>query len=50
MYIVGHVGRDGSKGAFRALTNEYIHWASGKLEELEVNTNHPMYGAQSNPL
>ena len=42
-YLAGHVGRDGSEGAFRALSRGYTHWASGRLEELQVNTNHPEY-------
>ena len=28
----------GGKGAFRALTRGYTHWASGRLNKLEVNT------------
>lgn len=42
-YLAGHVGRNGSEGAFRALSRGYTHWASGRLEELQVNTNHPEY-------
>ena len=42
-YLAGHVGRDGCEGAFRALSRGYTHWASGRLEELRVNTNHPEY-------
>ena len=42
-YLAGHVSRDGSEGAFRALTRGYTHWASGRLEEIQVNTNHPEY-------
>ena len=37
-YLAGHVGRDGSEGAFRVLSHGYTHWASGRLEELQVNT------------
>ena len=32
-----------SHGAFRALTRGYNHWASGHLNQLEVNTSHPEY-------
>ena len=42
-YLAGHVGRDGDEGAFRALDSGYNQWASGRLEEMEVNTNHPEY-------
>ena len=42
-YLAGHAGRVGEQGAFRALTRGYTHWASGRLEEMEVNTNHPEY-------
>ena len=42
-YLAGHVGRSESEGAFRALDRGYKHWASGRLQELEVNTNHPRY-------
>ena len=42
-YLAGHVGRNGSEGAFRALSCGYMHWASGRLEELKVNSNHPEY-------
>ena len=41
-YLAGHVGRAG-EGAFRALTRGYTHWASGRLQELQVNTNNPLY-------
>ncbi len=29
--------------AFRALKRGYIHWASGRLRKLEVQTRHPHY-------
>ena len=41
-YLAGHVGRAG-KGAFRALELGYMHWASGRLQELQVNTNNPLH-------
>ena len=31
------------QGAFRALTRGYNHWASGRMDKLEVNTMHPYY-------
>ena len=42
-YLAGHCGRDSSEGAFRALSRGYIHFASGRLEGIEVNINHPLY-------
>lgn len=31
------------QGAFRALTRGYNHWASGRLDQMQVNTQHPSY-------
>ena len=43
-YLAGNVGRvRDSEGAFRALKRGYIHRASGRLEKIEVNVNHPEY-------
>ena len=42
-YLAGLVRPTGDQGAFRALARGYTHWASGRLEEMEVNTNHPDY-------
>ena len=42
-YLAGHCGHGGDEGAFRALSRGYIHFASGRIEEIEVNVNHPMY-------
>lgn len=43
-YLAGHVGRkSNSVGAFRALKRGYAHWASGRLEKIEVNDNNPKY-------
>lgn len=42
-YLAGHVGKSGEQGAFRALARGYVHWASGRLEQLEVNVQHPEY-------
>ena len=40
-YLAGHVEHTGQQGAFRVLTRGYTHWASGRLQEMEVNTTHP---------
>lgn len=32
-----------TQGAFRALQRGYTHWASGRLDHLEVNCRHPHY-------
>lgn len=42
-YLAGHVGHTGDQGAFRALARGYTHWASGRLEEIQVKTNHPEF-------
>ena len=42
-YLAGHVGHVGDQGAFRALSRGYTHWASGRVDELQVNTNNPEY-------
>lgn len=42
-YLAGHVGHKGDQGAFTALTRGYTYWASGKMQEMEVNTSHPVY-------
>lgn len=31
------------KRAFRTLTHGYNHWASGRLDQLQVHTMHPQY-------
>lgn len=38
-------GRDIEKeeGTFRALTRGYIHWASGRIIQIEVNLENPLY-------
>ena len=28
---------------FRALSRGYTHWTSGRLNEIQVNTNHPLF-------
>lgn len=43
-YLTGHVGRRTNlEGAFRALKRRYTHWASGRVDKVEVNINHPEY-------
>ena len=42
-YLAGHVGHTSNEGAFRTLDRGYKHWASGRLQELDVNVNHPKY-------
>ena len=42
-YLAGHVGRTGDQEAFRVLAHGYTHWSSGRLEKMDVNTNHPEY-------
>ena len=42
-YLAGHVGRLGEEGAFSALARGYTHWASGWLQELQVNTNNQFF-------
>lgn len=42
-YLAGHVGKSSEQGAFRALARGYLHWASGRLEQLEINVQHPEY-------
>ena len=37
------IGRSVTEGAFRALTRGYTHWASGRMEFMEVNTHNPDY-------
>ena len=34
------MGKSGEEGAFRALSRGYTHWASGCLEQMEVNVEH----------
>ena len=42
-YLAGHVGRLGEEGAFRVLPCGYTHWASGWLQELQVNANNQFF-------
>ena len=41
-YLAGHVNPVSDQGAFRALSRGYTHWASGRLEEIQVNTSNPL--------
>ena len=40
-YLAEGVGNVSEGGTFRALTWGYTHWASGRLDRLEVNCCHP---------
>lgn len=42
-YLSLGVGRSVTEGAFRALTRGYTHWASGRMDYMEVNTRNPKY-------
>lgn len=42
-YVARHTGRDSGEGTFRALLRGYTHWASGRIDRLEVNLQHPKY-------
>ena len=42
-YLAGYIGHKGDGGACRSLTRGYNHWASGRLDQLEINVNHPEY-------
>ena len=42
-YMAEGVGHSKMEGAFRALSRGYTHWASGRMEELEVNTHNPCF-------
>ena len=43
-YLAGHVrSHSSSEGAFRALKRGYVHWASGRVQKIEVNIGHPLF-------
>lgn len=43
-YLAEGVGHSAAvDGAFRALSRGYTHWASGRLDKLEVNAKHRKY-------
>ena len=41
-YLSSHFGPDYSDGTFRALAQGYTHWSSGRIDNLEVNIQHPV--------
>ena len=43
-YLAEGVGQSiAAEGAFKASSRGFTHWASGRLDKLEVNTNHRKY-------
>ena len=42
-YLASGAGRTQSEGTFRALSRGFVHWASGRIESLEVNVHNPLY-------
>jgi hypothetical protein len=42
-YLSDGVGHDGETKTFRALYRGYNHWASGRVEKIEVNTQNLYY-------
>ena len=42
-YLSAHASQGSGDGTFRALTRGYTHWASGRIDRLEVNVQHPQY-------
>jgi len=42
-YLACGVGCPKRQGAFRAWTHGYNHWASGRLDQLQVNATQPCY-------
>ena len=42
-YLSTHSGRESGEGTFRALTRGYTHWASGRIDRMEVNNQNPEY-------
>lgn len=42
-YLAEGVGNAKGSQAFRALKRGYIHWASGRINKLELHTLHPLY-------
>ena len=41
-YLADSLGRP-CAGSFRALTRGYLHWASGRVQKIEVNIRNPNY-------
>ena len=42
-YLAEGVGNAKGSQAFQALKRGYIHWASGRINKLEVHNRHPVY-------
>ena len=42
-YLSSHAGNESGEGTFKALTQGYTHWASGHIDCLDVNIQHPDY-------
>ena len=42
-YLASGAGRTQSEGIFRALSRGFVHWASGRIESIEVNVHNPLY-------
>ena len=42
-YLANGVGRRDTQGAFQALSRGFSHWASGRVDHIEVNISHPDY-------
>lgn len=42
-YLAYGTKQSDMQGAFRALTRGYNHWASGRLDQLQVHVLHPTY-------
>ena len=42
-YLSTHAGHNSSDKTFRALTRGYTHWASGRIDHVEVNYLNPLY-------
>ena len=42
-YLADGVGNVSGQGAFRALTQGYIHWLSGRLSKIQFNDNNPSH-------
>ena len=41
-YLSSHFGQECSDGTVRALTRGYTHWASGRIDNLEINIQQPV--------
>ena len=43
MYLAEGTGKTSGKGAFRALQRGFQHWSCGRLNNLEINVQHPKF-------